>query len=182
MKWTSAGRCNDTVSKTEGWMARFLPSEEPKAFSFSIEELGQPGVVIGSAGCFSSHGEHPQLGYIFQKETWGRGYAIEAVKAILEAYWGLGRREVDVENQDEVGMGQEGDGVQQGNATKSKALAEGKNAAGFQVETLLAATDVANAKSRRVLEKLGFVNIGEYRDWDTGGTECVRYILRRPGS
>ncbi len=173
MKWTSAGRCDETVAQTEEWMARFLPSDNPKAFNFSIEELGKPGVVIGSVGVSVLHGKQPELGYMLRKEVWGRGYASEAVEAVLEAYWALERREVLVE------VGTEDRGFEQELGGKGEAWREGEVVQGFRVETLLAVTETANAASRRVLVKHGFFKVREYENWDTGGTKCVDYILRR---
>jgi RimJ/RimL family protein N-acetyltransferase len=172
MKWTSIGRCDETVSQTEEWMARFLPSKDPKTFNFSVEELEMPGTVIGAAGFFLFDGKQPEIGYMFRKEMWGRGYATEAVKAVLEAYWGLQRREVDLQI--------EGNGGEQRDVGEYKASIEAKHAAGFRVETLLAVTEAANTGSRRVLEKFRFVKAREFQD--AGGAECVDYILLRPGS
>lgn len=180
MKWTSTMRCDETVRQTEEWMARFLPTEDLKTFSFSIEELRNPGKVIGSAGCSVLPGKLPEMGYMLRKEVWGRGYATEAVNAVLEAYWGLERREVDVRFEAEVGQG--GVGWEQERDNKFKALTEDGNDAGFQVESLLAVTQTANAGSRRVLEKFGFVRVREFRDWNTGGIECIVYVSPRPQS
>jgi RimJ/RimL family protein N-acetyltransferase len=70
MKWTSTGRCDETLSQTEEWMARFLPSKAPKSFNFSVEELESPGTVIGVAGFFLSDRKQPEIGYMFRKEMW----------------------------------------------------------------------------------------------------------------
>jgi hypothetical protein len=91
---------------------------------------------------------------------------------VLEAYWGLQRREVDLQV--------EGNAGEQGDVWECKALMQGNDAAGFQVETLLAVTEAANTGSRRVLEKFRFAKAREFRD--AGGAECVDYILLRPGS
>jgi RimJ/RimL family protein N-acetyltransferase len=181
MKWTSTERCDETVTQTQEWMARFLPSEDPQSFSFSIEELDNPGIAIGSAGCFSRCGKQPELGYMLRKEMWGKGYATEAVQAALKAYWELERKEVegrveakDVE-EDKQGREQDQELAKEGNN-----FAEDRDAFGFQAEALLAVTDAANVASRTVLEKFGFHKVREYQDESTGGTHCVEYILNRP--
>ncbi len=180
MKWTSTMRCDATITQTQEWMARFLPCENPNTFPFSIEELENPGVVIGSAGCNCLPGKQPELGYMLIKEMWGKGYATEAVRVVLEAYWGLQRKEVEV--QVEAEMQNEGRGAEQELDKDGKAWAVDKDAAGLQVEKLEAVVDATNTASRKVLEKFGFVKTREYQDENTGGTECVLYVLRRPGS
>lgn len=42
------------------------------------------GQVIGFVGITSP----PQIFYIFARESWGRGYATEALRTFLEEYWG----------------------------------------------------------------------------------------------
>jgi RimJ/RimL family protein N-acetyltransferase len=174
MKWTSVGRCDETIAQTEEWMARFLPSENPNTFNFSIEELETPRVVIGAAGVNVLPGKRPEIGYMLRKEVWGRGYASETVGAVLKAYWRLERREVTVE------LGTEDGELKQGHDGEEVAWRQDGDTPDLQVETLLAVTEVANAASRRILEKFGFVKVREYTDWDAGGTECVEYILERP--
>ncbi|KAK1689037.1 GNAT domain-containing protein [Colletotrichum godetiae] len=47
--------------------------------------------VIGFIGITSP----PQIFYIFQRESWGRGYATEALRAFLGAYWAAGKEVSD---------------------------------------------------------------------------------------
>lgn len=115
---------------------------------------------------------------MFRKEVWGRGYATEAVRAVLEAYWGLDRKVMEVAVDLETNT--TGDESKQEPGNGYIAPIEKEDVDGFQIETLLAVTEAANVGSRRILEKFGFVKIREFRDWETGGTECVDYILRRP--
>ena len=148
-----------------------------KTFSFSIEELSNPGQVIGSAGCSVVPEKQPEVGYMFRKEMWGRGYATEAVKPVLNAYWSLERRKVEVESHPE----KEGIVVEKEHRDQCKDSVDYTSyAAGFQVEKLWAVTVSTNVGSRRVLEKLGFVKVKEFKDWDTGGRECIEYTLQRP--
>ncbi|ERF73938.1 hypothetical protein EPUS_05361 [Endocarpon pusillum Z07020] len=177
MIWTSAIHCDETISQTQEWMARHQTSPDLRTFSFSIEELSNPGQVIGSAGCSVVPGKQPEVGYMFRKEMWGRGYATEAVKAVLNAYWNLERGEVEVESH----LEKEGIVVEKEHCDQCKDSVDYTSyAAGFQVEKLSAVTVSANVGSRRVLEKLGFVMVKEFKDWDTGGRECIEYILQRP--
>jgi RimJ/RimL family protein N-acetyltransferase len=174
MKWTSTARCDETIAQTEAWMTRFLPSEKPNTFTFCIEELDNPGGAIGCAGVNLFHGKQPEIGYMLRKEMWGKGYATEALEAVLKAYWRLKRTEVDVEEETQEAV------VDQAQDAKEAAYQEERGGGDRQIEILLAVTEAANAGSRRVLDKFGFVKVKEYRDLDTGGTKCVNYILRRP--
>lgn len=116
---------------------------------------------------------------MFRKEMWGRGYATEAVEAVLNAYWSLERREVEVEFPQE----KEGFIVGKEHVDQCKgSVGYASDATGFQVEKLLAVTVSANVGSRRVLEKLGFVIVKEFMDRRTGRRECMEYILQRPSN
>ncbi len=177
MVWTSAIDCDKTISQTQEWMARHMTNPNFKPFSFSIEELSNPGQVIGAAGCHIVPGKRPELGYMFCKEMWGRGYATEAVKAVLDAYWSLKRMDVEVESQlekERIVLGKE-----HGDQCKDS-VDHTSGATGFLVEKLFAVTVSTNVGSRKVLEKLGFVMVKEFVDWDNGRRECIEYILQRP--
>ncbi|KAL3297495.1 Acyl-CoA N-acyltransferase [Colletotrichum asianum] len=66
-----------------------LPSPAPSISHSSTsmareeDEEGE-GQVIGFVGVTSP----PQIFYIFGRQSWGRGYATEALRAFLEEYWG----------------------------------------------------------------------------------------------
>lgn len=55
---------------------------EPGKFSFAVE-LPDGGPVIGFLGITSP----PEIFYIFDEAHWGKGYATEALRAFLDAYW-----------------------------------------------------------------------------------------------
>ncbi len=107
MKWTSQAKIDVDQTATQVWLDRFLPPNEGMTFHFAVEELAVPGKVIGSLGCYIA--EPPEVGYMLRTETWGKGYATEAIQRWLQAYWALPRREVvleaegsDPENVDDV--------------------------------------------------------------------------------
>ncbi len=172
MIWTSVLRCDEAISQTQEWMARHQTNGDFKTFSFSIEELSNPGQVIGSAGCNALPGKQPEVGYMLLKEKWGRGYATEAVKAVLDAYWALERREVKVESQLEnervVVKKEHGDWCESSVNYISDAVS-------VQVENLLAVTVSANVESRRCLSWSRSFRIGTLEE-----RECIEYILQRP--
>jgi len=102
-KWTVAGQWTSKSQATE-WLTNNLSKIEH--FNFAIELLSPPSdsallsiqaastssstnasapVMIGSLGC-PNPGE---LGYVFQPSSWGRGYATEAIKGFLKAYYDI---------------------------------------------------------------------------------------------
>jgi len=44
-----------------------------------------PGIVIGKAGIWDGK----EIGFIFNREYWGKGYAFEALDAIIKHYWSI---------------------------------------------------------------------------------------------
>lgn len=127
-------------------MASGLPPLQGDTFRLAIEERSDPGRVIGVVGVFFS--EPPECGYMFRTETWGRGYGTEALRAWLNIYWALPRKEVMLEDKD------------------------GGNEA-TEPEYLLAKTAPANIGSRKVLAKCGFTEL-QIRVGD--GDQLVQYI------
>ena len=117
-------------------MAKGLPPQNATTFSFSVEELANPGRVVGTVGCHKP--EPPECGYMFRREYWGRGYATEALEGWLGVYWGLPRRVVRVGDREVHGVDEQ--------------------------ETLLAVVTEDNSGSRRVLAKCGFVQDGAFEE------------------
>jgi ribosomal-protein-alanine N-acetyltransferase len=50
------------------------------------------GRLIGSTGYVFEDAEHASTGYVFAKDAWGRGYATEALRAVIEQAPALGIR------------------------------------------------------------------------------------------
>jgi len=148
MKWTSSKIPDTNVAKTREWMAPALPPLNGDSFRFVIEERSNPGKVVGVIG--SRFSEPPECGYMFRTDMWGKGYATEALRAWLEVYWALPRKDVTVEGKDGAEYGTE-------------------------AESLLAETELGNAGSRRVLVKCGFT---ELRTWEDDGDQLIQYIYR----
>jgi RimJ/RimL family protein N-acetyltransferase len=145
MKWTSTGKIDIDELATTTWMNRFLPPNDAKTFSFAIEELANPGKVVGTIGMHLF--EPPECGYMFIPEVWGRAYATEALKAWLEKYWALPRVEVEVEGEEPEYAREEIDGVTR--------------------EVMRALIEEHHIGSRRVLEKCGFKQYGRIQEEDT---------------
>ena len=160
MIWTSSGKVDEDTDATLKWIHRFVDPNDTITFSFAIEELANPGKVIGTIGCHVA--EPPELGYMFKKEFWGRGYSTEALKAWLPQYWALDRLEVDVVD----GMPEQ-DLPGDGSAVR---------------EILTAMFEEKNVSSMKVLQKCGFRPTGKKEaeeDW-RGPAVLVWFSLERP--
>lgn len=146
MKWTSTGKIDVDTAVTTQWINRFLPPNHDKSFSFAVEQLSEPGKVVGTVGMHAF--DPPECGYMFVKEVWGRGYATEALQAWLQRYWALPRKVVEVESEEPVYERElDGDGITR--------------------EVIRALIQTSHAGSRRVLEKCGFRQYGRAQEEDT---------------
>jgi RimJ/RimL family protein N-acetyltransferase len=150
MKWTSSKVPDTDMATTREWMASALPPLKGDTFRLAIEERSNPGRVIGVIGIFFS--EPPECGYMLRTERWGKGYATEALRAWLEVYWALPRKDVSATSDDTTEYGEE-------------------------TESLLAETAVANTGSRRLLVKCGFT---EPRTREKDGEQLMQYTYRPP--
>lgn len=139
MKWTSTGKVDANQEATQVWMDRFLPPNDTTTFNFAVEELAVPGKAIGVLGCHIV--EPPEVGYMLTTETWGKGYAAEALQRWLQAWWELPRKEVMI---------------------GEKALNPDNNGDISVVDEVLRAhLDSNNVASARVLAKCGFKSVSE---------------------
>ncbi|KAE8313959.1 GNAT domain-containing protein [Aspergillus transmontanensis] len=169
MRWTRQGRIDATTEETSKWMERFTQDTEPgEQPNYNFAVLRKPisgavhateseeGDVIGVMGIVSiSPEDGPEVGYLFLPETWGMGYATEALRGFAEAWWRLPVP---------------GDGV------------SGNGEGAEEVGTLRAVTDKTNLGSARVLTKCGWTVVGEGVDGEgEKKVELLYWILRRPG-
>ncbi|KAI9834797.1 MAG: hypothetical protein M1819_002883 [Sarea resinae] len=138
-----------TERDTEAWMSRFMfmPPGSGDTHGFAVEEQGNDGVVIGFMGVH----QYPLMGYVFQRESWGKGYATEALRGWLDAYWQLDERQRQQ-------SGQEGDGGEEEDYVEARTL-------------------VDNVASQKVLGKAGFVRTG--RCVDDVGRELIVFRMTR---
>ncbi|KAH0845106.1 hypothetical protein FOPE_09977 [Fonsecaea pedrosoi] len=159
MKWTRAGKVDIDKEATQIWMNRFLPPNNATTFSFAIEEIASPGKVIGVVGCHTP--EPPECGYMLRTNSWGQGYATEALRRWLQAWWELPRKEVVLE---EV---EKGDDIDDTIATVP--------------EVLMADLGAENIASAKILAKCGFHRVGEELIQLNGSTvNLVTFELPRP--
>lgn len=93
--------------------------------------------IIGSCGFARPHGtKEIELGYLFARKFWGRGFATEAAKACLRY------------------------GFEQ-----------------LKFDEIIALTDLENAASQKVLEKIGFLKFG-IEKFD--GEDNLVYLAKKP--
>ena len=159
---SSVGKVDADLTVTRAWLDRFVHPNDSKTCNFAIEELSNPGVILGCVGTHT--GEPPTLGYMLRKEYWKYGYATEALQGWLKAYWKTPRREVEV--QDMTGelyaaLYREGD---------------------TEREVITAQIESKNVGSIRVVEKCGFKPSGNqaYVEDFRGPAVVVEYYLARP--
>ncbi|KAJ8104673.1 hypothetical protein ONZ43_g7740 [Nemania bipapillata] len=159
MLWTSFGTIDKEIEESRVFVERFLPPKDTETFNFVVVYLGDDdksenadanGVVIGLGGAHKTrpHLGWPEVGYMFRKEYWNRGFASEFLQAFNKAWWALPRNEVEIEVP-VASLLKTGTEENDGNVTQAP-------------EILTAIIEERNIGSRRVLEKAGFK---EFRKW-----------------
>ncbi|KAI1130532.1 acetyltransferase domain-containing protein [Nemania abortiva] len=162
MAESSLGKADDNITETQAALADLLkPSKPHFVFGIFIAAMGE---LIGDGGVHTVVGTSlgwPEIGYKLHPAHWGRGYATEAMGAILKAWWELSREGAEVAVhpstlplQTEGEEGGEGEG-------------EGEKKSVVSREHVSAEIAAYNTGSQRVLEKLGFRNIGSWEEPDT---------------
>lgn len=143
------------------------------AFLRSTGELIGEGGVHALASDAATASGWPEIGYKFRREHWGRGYATEFLGAVLEGWWGLPRRAVELRvNRRAVGVAADNSG---GGGVVTAA------------EHVYANAEPGNVGSCRVLDKLGFQRFHEWTEPDTQEhrvgepLDLVGYLLTSPG-
>lgn len=158
---STTGKVDEDHDATRTWINRFIHPNDSKTFSFAIEELANPGVIVGTVG--SHIAEPPSIGYMFRKEFWGKGYATEAAKRWIEEYWKLPRREIELQSEmpESSELHWEGDTVR---------------------EVLIAHIEASNVGSRTVVGRCGFKPTGfeEKVEDFRGPAVIIHYFLERP--
>lgn len=65
------------LATTETWLASTVARDPALSVEFAVEYQGR---VIGKAG----GGDLPEVGYIFHPDHWGKGFAFEAMRAVVD--------------------------------------------------------------------------------------------------
>ena len=152
-----------TIQALENTMAANDETHLLFAYLIFFRETGE---FLGSTGVWSPSRWFgwPEIAYSVKIEAWGKGYATEAVNALVGAWWGMPRREVE---------GLEVDG---------RSVVAGEE----NGEVLTAMVEADNAASRRVMEKCGWIQFREWTNVDDRsgreGTEVplVGYRISKP--
>ncbi|KAI8816223.1 GNAT domain-containing protein [Fimicolochytrium jonesii] len=156
---------------TSKYIQKFLPPRhENYAFSiFALEGVSDTqdsGMrFVGNVGFYKL--DKPSVGYMIRQEDWGKGYATEALRGLLEHYWTLERKTIEVEDD-----------------THEYRQYQTIELDGIVREGLRAMIEVKNTGSKRVLEKCGFRLI-EGKEWipepdHRGPEKLIWYYVERP--
>jgi RimJ/RimL family protein N-acetyltransferase len=151
---SSKKAADESLAVTEKWLReKFTGPDVDPPFNFAaIEKNGaQPGRIIGIVGVIFMPG--PVAGYMIHPDVWGKGYATEATRRVMDAWWDLPLREkADIPQ-----------------------APDGQDA--VDPDVLHAEIIKGNGASARVLEKCGFEMVREYVD---EGDEIVLFKTTRP--
>ncbi|KAK8132915.1 hypothetical protein PG999_001088 [Apiospora kogelbergensis] len=150
MIFTRTGRIDGDLSETQARLDKFLPpTGDIETYNMAVC-LAATGEMVGIGGvhnpgaCSDEFG-WPEIGYQFNREHWGRGYATEFMRAFLESWWAIPRAEAEIE-------------VDLHTVPAGYLLENG----GRVPEMLVAVVDAVNMGSSRILQKTGFEC---YREW-----------------
>ena len=88
------------IAQTREWLAAMIAIEPGEGEDFVVEHEGR---VIGKAGLF----KFPEIGFVFHPDMWGRGFAAEALRAVVDrafAVHGLTAIEADVDPRNQASL------------------------------------------------------------------------------
>jgi RimJ/RimL family protein N-acetyltransferase len=71
------------IEESRVWLSRMITQFAATRCDFLVEYKGR---IIGKAGCY----EPPNVGYIFHPDIWGRGFATEALAAVIQRVFEVG--------------------------------------------------------------------------------------------
>ena len=90
-----------TLDETRDWVTNMVEAPADASDDYVIE---LDGCVIGKAGCWRL----PEIGFILHPDRWGRGYAREAMEAVIARLFetrDLGRLVADVDPRNRASLG-----------------------------------------------------------------------------
>jgi RimJ/RimL family protein N-acetyltransferase len=67
---------HETLDQTQAWIAAMIAVDPAESDDFIVEHEGR---AIGKAGLWRA----PEIGFILSPDVWGRGFATEALAAII---------------------------------------------------------------------------------------------------
>ena len=84
-----------SLEETKSYLNRMVSSPHNGIFDFSVCLLPSDSrhsnapIIIGKAGMWDGR----EIGFIFNKNYWGKGYAYEALQAVVDQYWLVNNQE-----------------------------------------------------------------------------------------
>ena len=83
-----------TAERAEDRLRRISDSWAARSYGLCVVELLDTGEAIGRSGLnwWDEFGE-TEIGWTFRREHWGKGYATEAARAVLD--WGFGKLDLN---------------------------------------------------------------------------------------
>ncbi|PGH03675.1 hypothetical protein GX51_03939 [Blastomyces parvus] len=146
MKWSSTRAPDADVAATK---EHLLIVSRPDALGFAVFETSNLNRAIACIGFYGN--EKNELGYLVHPDCWGKGYATEAVRAAIDAWWTF-------------------------TATVHSEDIGGPKKSPKNNFVLHAVTDAFNEPSNRVLTKCGFKQVNELVD-ELG--PCIMWELHK---
>ncbi|PGH06966.1 hypothetical protein GX51_02004 [Blastomyces parvus] len=148
-----------SIEQTREWMAFKVYKDGPpdtvgRSFNFAILDKSIPETQEQLIGYVSVNFlvPCPEIGYSLLPESWGKGYATEALQMMLKIWWDLPRR-----NSTEISGGDSGNGE--------------------RADKIYAVCNARNHASRNVLKKSGFYIAQEIT---YGGDDLLLWATERP--
>ncbi|KAK0669344.1 GNAT domain-containing protein [Cercophora samala] len=156
MVWTYLGVVDRDIGETWQKLEPFVEGNEKDNYNCAICLRAEGGRMIGIGGFHNAMWSFgwPEIGYMFRKEYWGKGFGKEFMRGWNGIWEGLERGEVELEVDGRTVVG-DGEG-------------------GMVKEVVIAVTAEGNKASQRVLERSGFERFLTWEEADGGGRGMVR--------